>query len=83
MARYSTVYEKLFSEKFSETVEYLAHQVALAAIFSTDSCSPDDCGSNDTTYMVPMFLDKKSTPEGTLFEDAPFSTSIYQLDSLF
>ncbi len=31
-------------------------------------------------HMVPKFLDKKSTPEGTLFEDAPFS--IYQLDLL-
>ncbi len=31
--------------------------------------------------MLPKFLDKKSTPEGTMFEDAPFST--YQLDPQF
>ncbi len=31
-------------------------------------------------FMVPKFLDKKSTHEGTLFEYAPIS--IYQLDPL-
>ncbi len=49
--------------------------------FFLDSCFSSHCGSNDTTYMPRSFLEKKSTPEGAMFEGAPFS--IYQLDPHF